>query len=135
MEILYVNSKGRTVINTEISFRKMEKVAGQILQNPKRRQQAIFLIAYTGYILANSYNPVVYAYGPNNINSLGIKFWSYVKVFAKWGCLIMAGVDTIKTLNAGDTKSLNKVIYKYIIAYALISWLPWIFDEIDTVIK
>lgn len=135
MIISYSNKYGQKVFEKEFSFKQLEKQANLMLRDPKFYRRTVIILGCTLYIIANGYNPVIYAYGPANIDKLGLKFWSYVKVFAKWSCLIMAGLDTVKALNSGDTKSITKVMFKYLIAYGVVALLPWLFDELDGLTK
>lgn len=108
---------------------KMEKQANIIINNPKIKKFTITLIGLTLFICKKAL-----AYS-NPFDAIGWKFWGYVKGFGFFACLIMCGIEVIKSLNGGDTKSLTKIIFKYAIAYASFSVLPWIFNELDSAFK
>jgi len=133
MEILVINNY-KTVADIELSFksifnknkiREIDKECGRILRNKKLAKIAIISLGIILYITSPTF---VYAGG---FVTLGNKFWDYVRIFARYGCLIMCGVDIMKNLNAGDTKSIAKVVFKYILAYMTVIGLPWVFNEID----
>lgn len=104
---------------------QMEKKAMLVMANPKLKL-AFTIIAGT---LLFYTNPVLAAGNP--FDKLGWTFWGYVKAVGRFACLIMAGVEVIKSLGSGDSKSIAKILFKYIIAYATFTVLPWIFDTID----
>ena len=133
MEILVVNDY-KTVADIDLSFKsifnkdkikQIDKECGRILRNKKLAKIAIISLGIIFYITSPTF---AYASG---FATLGNKFWGHVRVFARYGCLIMAGVDVMRNLNTGDTKSIAKVIFKYILAYMTVIGLPWVFNEID----
>lgn len=136
MEILIINNY-KTVANVDLNLERLfgsntkiaEVEASKVMRNKKLRKVIVLLLGLTFWYLFSP-GALVYASG---IDAFGIKFWGYVKRFARYGCLIMAGVDVVKNLNGGDTKSIAKVVFKYILAYAVIVLLPSIFDEIDRI--
>lgn len=68
----------------------------------------------------------------NPFDPIGWEFWGYVKGFSFFACLIMCGIEVIKSLGAGDHKAILKIILKYAIAYGSFSMMPWLFVKIDT---
>jgi hypothetical protein len=64
-------------------------------------------------------------------NDLGMKFWSIIKIIAKWGCLIMCGIKLIQNLGVEDAKGLGKIVFKYAFVYTLIVLLPRLYNQID----
>lgn len=106
---------------------QMEKQATIIMSNPKYK--AAFIITATLLMSIFAPSPVIAAANP--FDKLGWTFWGYVKAFGRFACLIMAGVEIIKSLGSGDTKSIAKILFKYLIAYATFTILPWAFDELD----
>lgn len=137
MEILIINNY-KTIADIDLSFKgifnksrmkEVDKECGRILRNKKLAKTVIISLGIIFYITSPTF---VYASG---FVTLGNKFWDYVKVFARFGCLIMAGLDVMKNLNTGDTKSIAKVVFKYILAYLTVIGLPWLFDEIDATFK
>lgn len=137
MEILVVNNY-KTIADIDLSFKgifnknkikQIDKEAGRILRNKRVAKAVIISLGIMFYITSPTF---AFASG---FATLGNKFWDYVKVFARFGCLIMAGLDVMKNLNTGDTKSIAKVVFKYILAYLTVIGLPWLFDEIDATFK
>lgn len=105
--------------------KELEKQAAIINRNKKLRKIFVTSIGITLFV-----SETVLA-GANPFQPIGIKFWNYIRYFAKYACLIMAGIEIIKSLGAGDAKSVTKIILKYLIAYAAFAILPWLFGEID----
>lgn len=110
---------------------KMEKQATLIMNNPKYK--AAFIIV-TGVLFAIFLpNPALAAVNP--FDAIGWKFWGYVKAFGRFACLIMAGIEIIKSLGSNDLKSIAKILFKYLIAYGVFTILPWMFDTLDREFK
>lgn len=140
MEILIINNY-KTVYDIDLSFKRLfsnnqqlsDSEASKILRNKRIRKLVIILLALIFWYLTTP-SSVVFA-GVGGIPALGAKFWSYVKVFSRWACMISCGVEVAKNVNAGDTKSIFKVVTKYVVAYSVVVLLPWVFDEIDNAVK
>lgn len=138
MEILVINNY-KTVADIELSFKgifnksrikELDKEAGRILRNKRIAKVAVVSLGIMFYICSPS--PV---YAATGFEALGNRFWGYVKIIARFGCLILCGLEIMKDLNAGDTKSIAKILFKYILAYLVVVGLPWVFDEIDATFK
>lgn len=138
MEILIIKDN-KTVTNVDLSLKKLfgrnlkvaDDEAGKILRNKKLRKKVVFTLAMAIMLVLEPTSFAHAATGAGGFDSLGRLFWGYVKVIARWGCLIMCGIDIVKNLNNGDVRGLGRVIAKYVIAYAAIVYLPWLFDQID----
>ena len=76
--------------------------------------------------------------GPNvtkfnsKVNEIGNMFVGIIQTIGYWTCLIMCAVEILKCLFQGDTKSLTKIICKYLMAFAGLYILPWIFELIKS---
>jgi hypothetical protein len=101
-----------------------EKKAAKIRRNKRVERFVVTSLGISFFlvkrVLANPFSPI------------GMKFWGYVKGFSYFACLILCGLEILKSLNGGDTKSISKIIFKYVLAYASFSLLPWLFREIDS---
>jgi hypothetical protein len=136
MEILVI-SNYKTVKDIDLSLKKLlgsnaqlsENEASKILRNKRIRKLVIVLLGATLWYLSTP-NTIIFA-STGGLPALGAKFWAYVKIFSRWACMISCGVEVAKNVNAGDAKSVFKVVTKYIVAYAVVVLLPWVFDEID----
>jgi hypothetical protein len=136
MEILVI-SNYKTVKDIDLSLKRLlsnnhqlsNNEASKILRNKRLRKLVIILLGATFWYLSTP-STVVFA-GVGGLPALGAKFWAYVKIFSRWACMISCGVEVAKNVNAGDAKGIFKLVTKYIIAYAVVVLLPWIFDEID----
>ena len=148
MELLIVRN-GRTLCNWELSLKDLvgsgnaklaEINAGKILRN-KRTTRIVALLIAAAILTATTGLDVTYAMdvatsapvGPERLSALGSRFWSYVKVIARWACIISGGLEVLRNLNTGDVKGVWKVALKYVVAYAVVVGLPWIFSEVDQI--
>lgn len=105
---------------------ELEEKARIINRNVAIKKTVIFTIA-------TLMNLSTYAIASNDpFYNIGSKFWFYIKSFGRWACLIMCALEVIRALNNGETRNIAKVLFKYLIAYATFSVLPWFYDEIDS---
>jgi hypothetical protein len=104
---------------------EMERKATVIMSNPRFKAFTVIMVGSLLFL----YNPVLAASNPFDV--MGWKFFGYVRSFGRWACLILAGVDVVKSLSSGDSKGIAKILFKYVIAYASFTVLPWMFDELD----
>lgn len=141
MEISIIN-KGKTVCNLELGFKQIlgventkiaEVQAEKIMRNKNLRKKVAILIGAGLFLAASTYIPVFagVSTGPKRADDLGRRFWSYVKIIARWSCILSGGLEVVRNLNSGDTKGIWKVALKYLVAYAVIVGLPWAYDEVD----
>jgi hypothetical protein len=128
ISVMYVrNNKSVSLKNyfNRQRLAQMEKKATTIMNNPKLKAMTVLTIGSILFL----YNPVLAASNP--FDKIGWKFFGYVRSFGRWACLILAAIDVIKSLSAGDSKGIAKIIFKYLIAYATFTILPWTFDMFD----
>lgn len=67
------------------------------------------------------------------VDKAGFTILGIVRSFGYWICIIMCIIEIIKSLLQGDTKSVGKIIAKYIIAFSAFYFLPWLFDIIKQI--
>jgi hypothetical protein len=147
MELLIVRN-GKTLCNWELSLKELvgsgnaklaEINAGKILRNKKTtRMVALVIAAAIMVVVSSDFSYAVEVAsnapaGPERLGQLGVRFWSYVKVIARWACIISGGLEVLRNLNSGDVKGVWKVAFKYVVAYAVVVGLPWIFNEVDMI--
>lgn len=135
ISVMYVrNNKSISLKNffNRQKLSQMEKKATIIMSNPKYK--VAFVITAALLLTAFAPGPAL-AVAANPFDKIGWTFWGYVKAVGRFACLIMSGVEVIKSLGAGDTKSIAKILFKYVIAYASFTVLPWMFDELDRSFK
>lgn len=131
----FIETKSKEEIRNDVRNFMKEKDfvedVKKLLANKKFRMKVLTIVG-VGTCVALAPKTTVFAMdGPEKIGLLGEKFWGYVKVIARFGCMICGGLDILRHLNQGDTKSIWKVAAKYIVAYAVIVGLPWVYNEID----
>ena len=66
------------------------------------------------------------------IDKLGFTLLGFCRTIGYWACIIMCSIEIIKALMQGDTKGISSIISKYILGFAALYFLPWIFDIIKT---
>lgn len=108
----------------------LEAIAKRIYKDPKLKTAFtafMGLCMYTQSVLAspNTTNAA------NKINSAGMTIYALAKVLGRWACVILCAFEIIKALGNGDTKALGKIVWKYIIAFAALWGVPWVFDLIE----
>lgn len=69
------------------------------------------------------------------VDLAGGTFLTIIQRFGYWICLILCAIEIIRSLMQGDTKSIGKSVFKYILAFATFFFLPWIFDLIKGIFK
>lgn len=62
-------------------------------------------------------------------DGFGRRFWGYVVIFARWGCLCMCGISIIRKMESADVKNILSIILKYLIIYVSIILLPSVFNQ------
>lgn len=67
------------------------------------------------------------------IDAAGGTFLLICRRFAYWLCLIMCIIEILRSLMQGDTKSIGKVIFKYVLAFATLYFMPWLFNIIKSI--
>lgn len=50
-----------------------------------------------------------------------------------WACLIMCILEIVKSLMQGDSKSISKIISKYVLGFGALYLMPWLFDLIKSI--
>lgn len=114
-----------------------EYIAKKILNDPRVKKMAVFFLGSMLY-LNNLSVEVMASTGPNvtkfnsKVNEIGNMFVGIIQTIGYWTCLIMCAVEILKCLFQGDTKSLTKIICKYLMAFAGLYVLPWIFELIKS---
>lgn len=65
------------------------------------------------------------------MNDLGNKILTIVQTAGYWLCLIMCGVCVIRAIIGGkDKKAIGEIILGFLIAFAALYMMPWLFDMI-----
>lgn len=111
---------------------EMQKtIERKIMQNKKLKKLSVFVLAnllYCQKVLATTADMA-------KIDKAGMAMLGIIRTFGYWICIIMCIIEIIKSLTAGDTKNIGKIIAKYIIAFATFYFLPWMFDVIKDIFK
>lgn len=105
----------------------LERFATHIRKNEKLERMFIFV---TGSLMCFQKAVLATTNGVKGIDPLGIKLLGIFRQFAYWVCIIGCIIEICKSLMQGDHKSIGKIIAKYVLAFAAIYFVPWIFDII-----
>lgn len=126
ISVIYESRFLRNIKKNKIKY--SEEFAKEILKDEELTKKTVFIL---GNLLM--LEKVVYA-NPS-IDKAGGILLGLVQNFGYWVCLIMCAVEVIRTLMQGDTKSIGKVVAKYVTGFATFYFLPWLFDIIKTCFK
>ncbi len=114
----------------EKNIKKTDKQVGILLKDRKFNP---ILVAVTGSLLHYSVALADASSATGKISVAGNTIFGICKEATFWICLIMCAIEIVKALMNGDTKSVSKVIAKYIVAYGAIYLLPWSFNLIKDI--
>lgn len=106
---------------------QLERMCRKILNNNNMRKIVVLLLAI-GFILIDQ--PVFATPNLSGVDKLGSIFLSILQRGGYWICLIMGIKDIICALvKGGDNfKEIGKVIMTYVVAFASLYMLPYLFD-------
>lgn len=116
-------------INDYNERKNIELLAKEINKDNKLRNMVAFVFGSLMYVdnacAAGSTVDAV-----TKLNTAGNTLLGVMQTIGYWVALIMCIVEILKSLSAGDTKSIGKIIVKYLMAFAGIFVLKWLFDLI-----
>lgn len=110
----------------------LEELAERVYKNKTLKSMAVFVIAsltYAEKVLAA--DTTVEAV--KRLNTAGNTLLSVMQTIGYWVALLMCIIEILKTLSSGDTKSIGRIIVKYLMAFAGIYVLKWLFDLIRVI--
>lgn len=112
------------------NIRKLDKEVGVMLKVPKTRKLIITLTACLMH-----YTPVLADVGKASakIAQLGSEILGLCQTAGYWVCLVMCVLEIIKAGVNGDSRSISKIMAKYILLFSGLYFMPWIFDSIRDV--
>lgn len=129
MEIL-VMKNNHTILDWEYKtpitkYRdSLEVFAKKVKANTKLEKTVVFVLGslmYCKTALAAT-NPL------NQINKAGNMMLGISRTIGYWLILIVCICEIIKSLMAGDTKSISKILMKNLLAFASLYLFPWMMD-------
>lgn len=107
---------------------ELEAIAKHIRSNKRLEKMFTFVMGSLMFFQDNSV--LAAGNGVKGIDPLGFKLLGIFRSFAYWICIIMCIVEICKSLLQGDSKSIGKIVVKYVLAFAAIYLVPWLFDVI-----
>lgn len=116
---------------SRLNSKPSEYIAKKINNDTKLKGMVIFVagsLMYCKSFVVNAAPKTVDAI--SKIDSAGFTMLSLVRTIGYWICIIMCVIEILRALMQGDTKSIGKIIIKYILAFAAFYFLPWLFDII-----
>ena len=109
---------------------RLSREAETLLQKIKYNKPLLKATTLLTALTMNSINVLAYTKGVEALPVAGNKLLNILQVFGYYVCVIMCIIEIIKSLISGDTKSISRIVVKYIIAFGSFYFLPWIFDLI-----
>lgn len=111
-------------------YRKLDREVGIMMKNPKTRK---LLVTLTACLLHCSVVFADVATATKKMNEVGGVVFGLCQTASYWLCLISCGIEIARCIATGDSKSIAKVIPKYILGFGGIYFLPFIFDLIKDI--
>lgn len=123
-------SNNEITLNDILIRQQSEKIINTMITNKMFERFAITFIACILFCKA------VHGAGDlTKVNQAGNILLTIVRTFGYWVCLIMGITEVIKSLLNGDTKSIGKIIAKYLLGFASFYALPWLMDIIKGIFE
>lgn len=125
------------MVRTKEEIKKLdteEYIAKKIISDPRLKKMVAFVtgsLLYFNKAIINAAEPTVK--GLEKINYAGNTLLTVARTIGYWVCLVMCIVEIIKSVANGDTKSISKIIMKYILAIGAFYMLPWMFDLVRAI--
>lgn len=125
-EKTYTISEFVDYLNTK-DLKKLDLEVGKFLCNKKLSKM---LVTITASLM--NYAPAFAdsAQAASKIGVAGQTLFGICQSAAYWVCLVMCAIEIIRALMSADTKSVSKIIAKYLVGFGAIYFLPWAFDMI-----
>jgi hypothetical protein len=111
-----------------------EYIAKKILNDQRFKKMFAFSVGsllYFSKTIISAAEPTVK--GLDKINYAGNTLLTVARTIGYWVCLVMCIVEIIKSVANGDTKSISKIVMKYILAIGAFYMLPWLFDLVKAI--
>ena len=116
-------------LNTK-DMKKVDREVGIMLKKSTHKK---ILVTVTACLLHCTKAFADISQATAKMNEVGSTIFGLCQTASYWLCLISCGLEIAKCISTGDSKSVSKVIPKYIIGFAGIYFLPWIFDLIKSI--
>lgn len=124
-------SNNEITLDDILTKKQSEKIMNTMITNKMFERFAIVFIACTLIVCKN-----VYASADlSKVNVAGNTLLTIVRTFGYWTCLIMGITEVIKSLLNGDTKSIAKIMAKYILGFSSFYALPWLMDIVKGIFE
>ncbi len=105
------------------------------LKHIKLEKTLIFGLAIGGFLINNP--ATVFALDTESIDKLGNTFLTIIRKASYWIVLAVSLTEICKTaLKGGNNSSeIGKIIVKYVLIYASLFLMPWLFDVVEGAFK
>ena len=117
MKIIYMKCKYSLYTRNDA-----EALARKINRDRRLRAMVTFVLA-NGLYMKKAYA----ASNLDKVNSAGFQILNIVRTFGYWICIIGCIMEIVRSLMQGDTKSIGKIILKYVLGFGSFYFLPWFF--------
>ena len=134
MEVVFFYYNDKNFMNNLKRNKELygEEFAKVVNSDKKLKAMATFVIA-NGLMIQKAFAETTDVL--NKIDVAGSTFLNIIQGFGYWACLIMCAIEIIRSLMQGDTKSIGKSVFKYILGFATFYFLPWLFNIIKAIFQ
>lgn len=110
----------------ELTYKEIKKSQSLIINNPRLKKVIVLAMACSLIV-----EKTVLA-EPNIqvISNAGQTLLSTAQVIGYWACLVMCIVEIIMAMLSHQSNKLKEICIKYVIAFASLYFMPWVFDLI-----
>ena len=113
------------VQRNELSYKEIRQAQKEI--NKSYRLKRCLVVSLACNFMLEKY---VYAADTSRIDIAGSTILSTAQEIGYWACLIMCLIEVIMALISRRTDDVKKICTKYILGFASLYFMPWIFDFI-----
>ncbi len=113
------------VQRNELTYEEIRQAQREINKNYRLRKCLVVSLACN--LILEKYG---YAADTSRIDVAGYAILSTAQRIGYWACLIMCLIEVIMALIARRNDDIKKICTKYILGFASLYFMPWIFDFI-----
>ena len=113
------------VQRAELTYKEIRQAQREI--NKSYRLKRCLVVSLACNLMLEKY---VYAADTSRIDVTGHAILSTAQRIGYWACLIMCLIEVIMALISRRTDDVKKICTKYILGFASLYFMPWIFDFI-----
>ena len=113
------------VQRAELTYKEIIQAQREINRSYKLKKYLV--VSFACNLMLEKY---VYAADTSRIDVAGHALLSTAQQIGYWACLVMCLIEVIMALISRRTDDVKKICTKYILGFASLYFMPWIFDFI-----